>query len=147
MNTTATAHVLDMVSTLARSNVARITTYSGDVLEQWLDGRDAPPARLNARQPVRQRHRSARVESWSPSSSWVPPWQDKATLCMCLCLSENTVDAWVRQDLLPLPRKRGGKLMWKWSEVEKRLEGDDTQSPEELAESIRNATRRAAKGE
>jgi len=37
--------------------------------------------------------------------------------------------------------------MWKWSEVEKYLEGNDPQSPEELAEGIRNATRRAAKGE
>ena len=100
-----------------------------------------------APQPVRQRHRSASVESWSPSSSWVPPWQDKATLCMFLCLSENTVDTWVRQGMLPPPRKRGGKLMWKWSEVEKYLEGNDPQSPEDLAEGIRNATRRAAKGE
>jgi hypothetical protein len=84
--------------------------------------------------------RPTRVESWSPSSDWVPPWQDKATLCMCLCLSENTVDAWVRQGLLLFPRKRGGKLMWRWSEVEKYLEGDDPQSPEELGEGIRNAT-------
>ncbi len=162
----ATAAPLKLLDSNLLLNALRGKTAPASVwdgLEKFwsLDAERAPapirpercePARLNARQPVRQRrrpdvHRSARVESWSPSSSWVPPWQDKATLCMCLCLSENTVDAWVRQDLLPLPRKRGGKLMWKWSEVEKRLEGDDTQSPEELAESIRNATRRAAKGE
>jgi hypothetical protein len=101
-----------------------------------------PPPAPRAPAPV-PRVRPARVESWSPSSNWVPPWQDKATLCMCLCISENTVDTWVRQGLLPPPRKRGGKLMWKWNEIEKYLEGDEPQSPEQLAESIRNATRQA----
>jgi predicted site-specific integrase-resolvase len=76
-----------------------------------------------------------------------PPWQDKATLCAHTCLSENTVDAWVKMGLLPPPRKRGGKLMWKWSEVDRYLEngGADVQSsPDAMAERIRDATRKAA---
>jgi predicted DNA-binding transcriptional regulator AlpA len=78
-----------------------------------------------------------------------PPWQDKATLCEHLCASENTIDAWVRQGLLPPPRKIGGKLMWKWAEVDRHLEkrADGVQSsPDAQAEAIRNATRRAAQG-
>jgi predicted DNA-binding transcriptional regulator AlpA len=128
-------------------SVALLPGLIGEYMREDPDIRHSPPlARHHASSPscmVEGVVRARRVESWSPSSNWVPPWQDKATLCMCLCISENTVDTWVRQGLLPPPRKRGGKLMWKWSEVEKYLEGEDTQSPEELAERIRNATRRA----
>lgn len=47
-----------------------------------------------------------------------PPWQDKATLCEHVCIGDTTVDDWVRRGLLPPPRKRGGKLMWKWETVD-----------------------------
>jgi hypothetical protein len=128
---------------LTRGNISSVTVHDGATLERWLEGKATPRPAPRATAPV-PRARPARVESWSPSSNWVPPWQDKTTLCMCLCISENTVDTWVRQGLLPPPRKRGGKLMWKWNEVEKYLEGDEPQSSEQLAESIRNATRKAA---
>jgi hypothetical protein len=146
MNTT----LISCLRALSAENITGISFYSGDELERWLEEREdptstrhSPPSAKRISEVGVMRARRGRVESWSPSSDWVPPWQDKATLCMCLCLSENTVDTWVRQGLLPPPRKRGGKLMWRWSEVEKYLEGDDPQSPEELAEGIRNATRRA----
>lgn len=74
-----------------------------------------------------------------------PPWQDKTTLCANICASERTVDAWVMEGILPPPRKRGGKLMWKWSEVDDYLtNGKPGQSPDAKADEIRNATRRAA---
>lgn len=75
-----------------------------------------------------------------------PPWQDMATLCAHISVaSERTVDAWVTQGILPPPRKRGGKLMWKWSEVDELLSnGQAGRSPDTKADEIRNATRRAA---
>jgi predicted DNA-binding transcriptional regulator AlpA len=74
-----------------------------------------------------------------------PPWQDLATLCANICVTERTVDAWVTQGILPPPRKRGGKLMWKWSEVDELLTiGQAGRSPDSEADEIRNATRREA---
>jgi hypothetical protein len=52
-----------------------------------------------------------RVSIDMPPVAYPPPWMDKATLCEHICLSERTVDAWVKQGLLPPPRLRGGKLM------------------------------------
>ena len=43
---------------------------------------------------------------------------DMPTLCAHICVSPTTVDNWVAQGILPPARKRGGKLMWKWSEVD-----------------------------
>ena len=63
----------------------------------------------------------------------VPPWQDLPTLCRNICVSSTTVDNWVARRILPPPRKRGGKLMWKWSEVDKALtEGTANDEKSEL---------------
>lgn len=53
-----------------------------------------------------------------------PPWQDAPTLCAHLCISEGTLDNWVRQGILPPAKPRGGKRMWEWSEVDSRMRGD-----------------------
>jgi predicted DNA-binding transcriptional regulator AlpA len=74
-----------------------------------------------------------------------PPWQDKATLCEHLCLGDTTVDDWVKRGVLPPPRKRGGKLMWKWMEVDQWLDrGGATAQDSEISaeERIRLATER-----
>jgi predicted DNA-binding transcriptional regulator AlpA len=75
--------------------------------------------------------------------NFVPPWQDIATLAAHICVSPATVDNWVRDGILPQPRKRGGKLMWKWIEVDAWL-SDGPARPADDAERIRDATRRAA---
>ena len=75
--------------------------------------------------------------------TYPPPWMDMATLCAHTCLSPNTVDAWIAKGILPAARKRGGKLMWKWSEVDERLTLGEAE-PDTEAERIRNATRKAA---
>ena len=75
----------------------------------------------------------------------IPAWVDKATLCRETCLSDRTVDAWVRQGLLPPPRTRGGKLMWRWTDVDAYLDRggkDAPASPETQQEAIRVATER-----
>ena len=74
---------------------------------------------------------------------FIPPWQDMPTLCAHICVSPNTVETWVTQGILPPPRKRGGKLMWKWSEVDDLLTNGDVRSPDTQADRIKNATRRA----
>jgi len=79
------------------------------------------------------------------SDQFTPPWLDKAMLCRSICASDTTVDNWVAQGILPPPRKRGGKLMWKWSEVDERLTlGHVGISPDDECERIRNGTRAAA---
>jgi hypothetical protein len=60
--------------------------------------------------------------TFKPPPGWVPAWVDKARLCFELCLSDTGVDDWVKYGVLPPPRKLRGKLMWKWKEVEARLE-------------------------
>jgi hypothetical protein len=74
-----------------------------------------------------------------------PPWMDVATLSRHICVSPTTIDNWCAQGILPAPRKRGGKLMWKWTEVDERLTtGAECTNSETEAERIRNATRAAA---
>jgi predicted site-specific integrase-resolvase len=46
-----------------------------------------------------------------------PPWQDSVTLAAHISVSVSTLENWVAAGIIPPPRKRGGKLMWKWSEV------------------------------
>lgn len=76
--------------------------------------------------------------------NFIPPWQDMPTLCAHICASPNTVDSWVTKGVLPPPRKREGKLMWKWSEVDEYLTNGGVRSPDAAADRIRDATRRAA---
>ena len=71
-----------------------------------------------------------------------PPFMDIATLCAHLCISPTTADVWVKRGLLPAPKLRGGKRLWRWSEVEKCL-GEDEVSICPEAGRIRDATRQA----
>jgi predicted site-specific integrase-resolvase len=48
-----------------------------------------------------------------------PPWQDTVTLAEHLCVAPSTITNWVAQGILP--RNRGGKLMWRWDEVDEML--------------------------
>jgi predicted DNA-binding transcriptional regulator AlpA len=81
------------------------------------------------------------------TETFVPPWQDMNTLCRNICVSPATVDNWVRDGILPPPRKRGRKLMWKWVEVDQYLsDGNGGQSPDAEAERIRNGTKREVEG-
>lgn len=74
-----------------------------------------------------------------------PPWQDAPTLCAHLCISEGTLDNWIKQGILPPAKPRGGKRMWKWVEVEAYMEGDSAIVPEQdLAQRVYHATRQAS---
>jgi predicted site-specific integrase-resolvase len=50
-----------------------------------------------------------------------PPWQDSVTLAAHISVSVSTLENWVTAGIIPPPRKRGGKLMWKWDEVDKQI--------------------------
>ncbi len=79
------------------------------------------------------------------SDDFVPPWLDKPTLMRCICVSDTTVDTWVEQRIIPPGRKRGGKTMWKWKEVDQWLTDGPPDGPSsDKAKEIRDATQRAA---
>jgi predicted DNA-binding transcriptional regulator AlpA len=79
------------------------------------------------------------------TDQFIPPWMDMATLCRHISGSPTMVEAWVAKGFLPPPRKRGAKLMWKWSEVDEWLTlGKPAGSTETDEERIRNGTRREA---
>lgn len=71
----------------------------------------------------------------------IPAYLDIGRLCRELCVSERTVDAWVKQGALPPPRQKGGKRLWKWREVERYLDGET--NPDTDADEVRNATKAA----
>jgi phage terminase Nu1 subunit (DNA packaging protein) len=76
--------------------------------------------------------------------TFIPPWMDITTLAKHICASPSTVENWSRQGILPAPRKRGGKLMWRWAEVDAwLLDGKPGGSPDQEAEDVRESTRRA----
>lgn len=73
-----------------------------------------------------------------------PPWMDAPTLCAHICISAGTLDTWVRQGILPPPRERGGKRMWKWLEVDERLDGRPGIVASSPVEEAYNAARKIA---
>ena len=75
----------------------------------------------------------------------IPAYPDISRLTHELCISERTVDAWVKQGILPPPKNKGGKRLWKWSEVEAYLDGAGEGLTAEL-EDIRNETKKQAGG-
>ena len=76
----------------------------------------------------------------SSQDASIPPWQDITALCKHISCSSHTVDQWVAQGILPAPRRYGGKLMWKWSEVDDYLTHGGAEAAD--IDRIREATRR-----
>lgn len=78
----------------------------------------------------------------------VPAWVDKARLAAEISASQDTVDAWIKQGLLPAGERRGGKTLWRWKEVDQWLvrggpESAQSRAPGDAADRIRQATLRA----
>lgn len=80
--------------------------------------------------------------------AYPPPFQDIATLSEHICAGESTIEGWVKQGILPKPKKVGGKRLWRWKEVEERLALDsaDMAASSNQADRIRDATRKALQG-
>jgi hypothetical protein len=97
--------------------------------------------------PVELRYQTDEPEDSNPLP-YPPPWQDTVTLAKHLSISPQTVVNWSAQGILPPPRRRGAKLMWKWSEVDAWLtEGPSASGVGDLVERIREGSRRALEEE
>lgn len=75
--------------------------------------------------------------------SYPPPIMDKATLAWHLSIHPDTVDARIEAGLLPPGTMWGGKLMWKWADVEAQVSARLGPS-NDLAAKVRHATRKIA---
>lgn len=75
----------------------------------------------------------------------VPAYVDIERLCEELCISERCAENWTAKGLLPSPRqpegaKKGAKRLWKWSEVQRYLDG---RNRPKTAQEIQDATKAA----
>jgi predicted DNA-binding transcriptional regulator AlpA len=53
----------------------------------------------------------------------VPAYVCRQTACRELDMSDDTFDKYVREGILPQPKRRGGLKRWKWSEIVAVLDG------------------------
>lgn len=78
-----------------------------------------------------------------------PPFQDIATLSEHICAGESTIEGWVKQGILPQPKKVGGKRLWRWKDVEHHLAVNSVlapTAPSDHVDRITDATRKALQG-
>ena len=81
----------------------------------------------------------------------VPEYVTRQRAATELCMSDDTFDKYVREGILPSPKRRGKLTRWKWSEIVATLDGGGA-SVVELAEdsfeqgihNAKAASRRAA---
>lgn len=50
-----------------------------------------------------------------------PPWVDEDALCKLICVTPNTLRSWVAKGIIPPPKRRGFKDLWRWREVDEAL--------------------------
>jgi predicted DNA-binding transcriptional regulator AlpA len=53
----------------------------------------------------------------------VPEYVTRQRAAMELCMSDDTFDKYVREGILPSPKRRGKLTRWKWSEIVAVLDG------------------------
>ena len=53
----------------------------------------------------------------------VPAYVCRQTAARMLDMSDDTFDRYVREGILPQPKRRGGLVRWKWSEIVAALDG------------------------
>jgi predicted DNA-binding transcriptional regulator AlpA len=75
-----------------------------------------------------------------------PPFQDLRTLALHVGLSKRTIEERVRLGQFPQPRRKFGKRLWVWKEVEQFLALPDDETPiANLAVNIRLAAMRVSR--
>jgi predicted DNA-binding transcriptional regulator AlpA len=55
--------------------------------------------------------------------NFTPDYVCRQTACRMLDMSDDTFDKYVREGVLPQPRRRGKLARWKWSEIVAALDG------------------------
>ena len=56
----------------------------------------------------------------------VPEYVTRQRAATELCMSDDTFDKYVREGILPSPKRRGKLTRWKWSEIVAVLDGGAT---------------------
>jgi predicted DNA-binding transcriptional regulator AlpA len=56
----------------------------------------------------------------------VPEYVTRQRAATELCMSDDTFDKYVREGILPCPKRRGKLTRWKWSEIATALDGGST---------------------
>ena len=54
----------------------------------------------------------------------VPEYVTRQRAAAELCMSDDTFDRYVREGVLPSPKRRGKLMRWKWSEIVSVLDGE-----------------------
>lgn len=80
--------------------------------------------------------------TYKPQPNAIPPWQDAPTLAWHLSISLHSVENWVAAGIIPPGRQRGGKVMWKWAEVDAWMMDGNPAVPGTRPGSIRDGVRR-----
>ena len=62
-----------------------------------------------------------------PSTLHPPAWMDLGTLAEHICLSADEIDKAIKEEGFPSSKQRNGKTLWKWSEVDRHLVGEDAE--------------------
>ena len=55
----------------------------------------------------------------------VPEFVTRQRAAAELCMSDDTFDKYVKEGVLPSPKRRGKLARWKWSEIVAALDGGD----------------------
>lgn len=69
--------------------------------------------------------------------SYPPDYVDASTLAYRICVSESTVENWVRCGKLPRPTVFHGISRWKWSDIERLIDQRPDQSHDEILVAIK----------
>lgn len=69
-----------------------------------------------------------------------PAFPDKAALAAELCISESTVDEWVRRGNLPKPVRIGASVRWCWVDVAGRLNSRSAPESDPFMLGVSNVT-------
>ena len=73
----------------------------------------------------------------------VPAYLCKQSACRELDMSDDTFDKYVREGILPQPKRRGGLKRWKWSEIVAALDGGGVAVVEVEEDEIERGIKRA----
>ena len=67
---------------------------------------------------------------------YLPDYVDASTLAYRICVSESTVENWVRCGKLPRPTVFFGLSRWKWSDIERLIDQPADQDHDEILNAI-----------
>ena len=73
----------------------------------------------------------------------VPEYVTRQRAAAELCMSDDTFDKYVREGLLPSPKRRGKLIRWKWSEIVSVLDGGPASTVTMALDAFEQGVRRA----